>query len=409
MKEEIARINKLVAEGKLSPEDAADLIDAFYTSEREETAQVGATTQSASASSDAPPQQEKAYASESKPRDPFRAIIDTVERLGKEVTENVDWKEVSNSARTNAKKGLDALKSGLEEVSKGKFNVNWLFSTTTREIRLPIAIKDGQVLKVENGSGDITILPDSVESYVIARAKFRGATQEDAKAKADTYTLIVENSEHSVDIRQPHVTGLEVDLEIFVAAKPSVEVKSETGDVTVRDTKNSCRITSTDGTITLSGLEGIIEVQAYSGDVHLSDSTTSNIIVENKAGDIHVDRTTGNMNLRSASGDIFIRTSSGKTIAAEAVSGDISIDVIEPVTGSMNVRTVNGDALISVPDGSDARVAVTTLRGMATTSIDLQDRAQNDQRITGRLGDGNGSIDISAVTGDVSLNLRNSG
>ena len=30
MKEEIKRINKLVAEGKLSPEDAADLIDAFY-------------------------------------------------------------------------------------------------------------------------------------------------------------------------------------------------------------------------------------------------------------------------------------------------------------------------------------------------------------------------------------------
>lgn len=411
MKEEIARINKLVAEGKLSPEDAADLIDAFYNSEHEEAVSVGAEsgTKASAVSEEGKTNEEKAYSGESKPRDPFRAIIDTVERLGKEVTENVDWKEVTESARTNAKKGLDALKSGLEEVSKGKFNINWLFSTTTREIRLPLTLIEGQILKVENGSGHVTILPDTAESYVIARAKVRGATQEDAKAKADAYTLVVENSEHAVEIKQPHVTGLDVDLDIFVAARPGIEVKSEAGHVTVKDTKNSCRIASTDGRIELSGLEGPVEVQAYSGDVFLENSNSSNVLIENKAGNISVDRVTGNMNLRSASGNISVRGSSGKTIAVEAVSGDISIDVVEPVTGSMNIRTVNGNAWISVPDGSDARVAVTTLRGLAQTSIELQDRAQNDQRITGRLGEGNGSIDVSAVTGNVTLSLRNSG
>lgn len=411
MKEEIARINKLVAEGKLSPEDAADLIDAFYNSEHEEAVSVGAEsgTKASAVSEEGKTNEEKAYSGESKPRDPFRAIIDTVERLGKEVTENVDWKEVTESARTNAKKGLDALKSGLEEVSKGKFNINWLFSTTTREIRLPLTLIEGQILKVENGSGHVTILPDTAESYVIARAKVRGATQEDAKAKADAYTLVVENSEHAVEIKQPHVTGLDVDLDIFVAARPGIEVKSEAGHVTVKDTKNSCRIASTDGRIELSGLEGSVEVQAYSGDVFLENSNSSNVLIENKAGNISVDRVTGNMNLRSASGNISVRGSSGKTIAVEAVSGDISIDVVEPVTGSMNIRTVNGNAWISVPDGSDARVAVTTLRGLAQTSIELQDRAQNDQRITGRLGEGNGSIDVSAVTGNVTLSLRNSG
>ena len=412
MKEEIARINKLVAEGKLSPEDAADLIDAFYNSEQDEPAYSGATSSGSNGQAKAEESEateQKAYSGESRPRDPFRAIIDTVERLGKEVTENVDWKEVTDSARTNAKKGLDALKSGLEEVSKGRFNINWLFSTTTREVRLPLSIKAGQTLKIENGSGHVTVLPDSVESYVVARAKFRGATQDDAKAKADAYTLVVESSDHAIEVKQPHVTGLEVDLDIYVAATPAIEVKSEAGHVTVKDTKNSCRINSTDGRIDLSGLEGPIEVQAYSGDVYVENSHASNVLIENKAGNISVDKVTGNMNLRSASGNVSIRNSSGKTIAVEAVSGDISIDVVEPVTGSMSVRTVNGNAWISVPDGSDARVAVTTLRGLAETSIELQERAQNDQRITGRLGEGNGNIDISAVTGNVSLNLRNSG
>ncbi len=401
------RINKLVADGKLSPDDAADLIDAFYNSEREDRRQEE-SNQTTPPRETAGSSDQKEYASESKPRDPFRAIIDTVERLGKEVTENVDWKDVTNSARTNAKKGLDALKSGLEDVSKGKFNMSWLFSTTTREVRLPLTLKDGQILKIENGSGHITVTPDAVESYVIAHVKVRGANQEDAKAKADLYTLVVENSDHAVEIKQPHETGLDVDLEIFVAATPAIEVKSEAGHVTIKDTKNSCRITSTDGRIDLSGLEGPIEVQAYSGDVYIDNSNSTNVLVENKAGNISVEKVTGNMNLRSASGNISIRGSSGKTIAVEAVSGDISIDVNEPVSGSMSVRTVNGNAWISIPDGSDARVAVTTLRGMAETSIELEDRAQNDQRITGRLGAGNGTIDVSAVTGNVSLSLRNS-
>lgn len=401
------RINKLVADGKLSPDDAADLIDAFYNSEQDERHQEQ-QKQTTPPRENVGESDQKEYASESKPRDPFRAIIDTVERLGKEVTENVDWKDVTNSARTNAKKGLDALKSGLEDVSKGKFNMSWLFSTTTREVRLPLSLKAGQLLKIENGSGHITVTPDAVESYVIAHVKVRGANQDDAKAKADKYTLVVENSDHAVEIKQPHETGLDVDLEIFVAATPAIEVKSEAGHVTIKDTKNSCRITSTDGRIDLSGLEGPIEIQAYSGDVYIDNSNASNILVENKAGNISVEKVTGNMNLRSASGNISIRGSSGKTIAVEAVSGDISIDVVEPVTGSMSVRTVNGNAWISIPDGSDARVAVTTLRGMAETSIELDDRAQNDQRITGRLGEGNGTIDISAVTGNVSLSLRNS-
>ncbi|MEI8282132.1 MAG: DUF4097 family beta strand repeat-containing protein [Armatimonadota bacterium] len=418
MKEEIKRINKLVADGKLSPDDAADLIDAFYNSEREENShgeatqtmppQSGSEGKVSDPAEPAGPSGPKEYASESKPRDPFRAIIDTAERLGKEFTENVDWKGVSDSARTNAKKGLDTLKSGLEEVSKGKFNMSWLFSTTTREVRLPLVLAEGQLLKIENGSGHVTVVPDAVESYVIAHVKVRGANQDDAKAKADRYTLVVENSDHAVEIKQPHETGLDVDLEVFVAATPAVEVKSEAGNVTIKDTKNACRITSTDGRIDLSGLEGPIEVQAYSGEVYLSNSNSTNVLIENKAGDISLEKVTGNMNVRSASGNISIRGSSGKSVAVEAVSGDISIDLVEPVSGSMSVRTVNGNAWISIPDGSDARVAVTTLRGMAETSIELQDRAQNDQRITGRLGDGNGTIDISAVTGNVSLNLRNS-
>lgn len=410
MKEEIKRINKLVAEGKLSPEDAADLIDAFYVSEQAEggsetpppppkeafeAAGASSSTSSASDSTGA-----------SKPGDPFKSVIEAIERLGKEVTENVDWKKVSEDAKQGAKKGLDALKTGLDEVTKGKFNLGWLLSTSTREIRLPLALTAGQVLRVENGAGDIEISTDTTESYVIAKAKIRGATPEDAKAKADAYSLVVDSSEHAIDIRQPQVSGLDVDLKIVVAATPAVEIKSEAGDVTVRDTKNACRIRSTAGEVVLVGLNGQIEVICDSGDVNLRNSDSTGVVIENKAGNIELTGVHGNMNLRSATGNISVHGSSGKTLSIEAVSGNIFVETDQPVSGTLNIRTVNGNADVHLPDGSDARVAVTTLRGVASTGVELEDRAQNDQRITGRLGTGSGSIDISAVTGNVSLSLK---
>jgi len=401
LKEEIKRINKLVAEGKLSPEDAADLIDAFYTS--------------ASQDGDVPPPPPREayenagateYATDSRPRDPFKNIIDSIEKLGKEVTEKIDWNEVSEGARSSAKKGLDALKAGLKDVSKGRFDVGWLFSTATRELRLPFAITDGQSLSVENGCGDVSIVADSVESYVVAKAKVRGATMEDAKAKADVYTLVVEGSDHGVVIRQPQVSGLEVDLEIHVAATPAVDVKSDTGDVIVRDTKNACRIKSTDGTVDVRGVNGVVEIIVSAGNVTVENGVSPNLYVENKSGDVSVRECDANMNLRCSSGNIAILSSKGKTIAAEAVSGNVTVDLVEPVSGTVNVRTVSGNAHVQVADGSDARVALTTLRGVTSTDIELTDRAQNDQRVTGRLGDGTGTIDVSAVTGNVELQLR---
>ena len=63
----------------------------------------------------------------------------------------------------------------------------------------------------------------------------------------------------------------------------------------------------------------------------------------------------------------------------------------------------------SIADGSDCRVSLSTLRGDVTTALKLEDEAKSDQRITGRLGSGKGSLDVSAVTGNVTLEMHKSG
>ncbi len=388
MREEIQRISKLVAEGKLSPEDAADLIDAFYASDRMEED---------SGPTPPPPPREAS-------RDPFRGIIDQIEKLTKEGAEAVDWKEVSKQARESAKKGFDFLKTGLDDLNKGR--VNFFGNSESKQISLPLSVAEGKTLRIENACGNVTVSAGATAGSVNADARFKGSSIDDAKAKAQAYTLIIEESETQVIIRQPDVSGLSVDLDVKVSGKAQVEIKTENGDISLIDTGLGARITGRSGDINARGLNGQVEIHSESGDMTIERSEVTSLTVENKSGDISVKHVRGNMNIRTASGEVRAENCSGKSVALESISGDVVVDLVEPVTGNVNVRTVNGDATIGVADGCDCRVSLSTLRGSVTCDLELLEEAKAQQRITGKLGSGSGTLDVSAVTGDVRLEMR---
>ena len=394
MTDEVRRISKLVAEGKLSPEDAAELIDAFYASERVEEAQ-------ASGSAEATAETVGTAA-----KDTLKTILDAVEKLGKEGADAVNWPEVSKNMRSSAKKGFEALRHGLEDIGKGKVNLGWLQIQEAKTVTLPLSVAPGKTLRVENAAGDVRITGGHESGSVVAKASFRGQNREDAKAKADSYTPIIEESDHLVLIRQPDVSGLRVDLEIQMSGIGNVEVKADAGDVWVENTKGACRVTGRSGDISVSGLNGVVEITGESGDVTAKDISTPSLTIENKSGDLTITNVKGNLNIRSATGDVNAKGVAGKAIAVESVSGDVTLDIVEPTSGSVNVRTVSGDANIGITDGSDARISISTLRGSISTEVELKDAHKQEQRITGRLAEGVGTIDVSAVTGDICFGIR---
>lgn len=403
MRDEIQRISKLVADGKLSPNDAADLIDAFYASERSE-AEPTHEAPPPPADDPTPPDGPTPPPPPPPNRDPLKSLVDSIEKLTKETIESVDWNEVSTQARTSAKKGFEALKAGVEEISKGKINLGWMFTSEERTVEFPFSLVSGKTLKVENLCGDITISGSRDKGSVKASARFKGQNSEEAKSRAEAYTLVIEESDHVVLIRQPELSGGTVDLAIELPGTGSVEVRSEDGDISVSNTGGGCRIHSRTGDISLTGLDGAVEIFSERGDLNLEQIISPTITIELKSGDITGSQLKGNLSVRSGSGDIHLGPVTGKSISVEAVSGDIVLDLSEPVTGSLNIRTVSGDVRTTVGNGSDCRVSLSSLRGDVSTDLDLKEPVKLQQRITGRLGDGSGTLDISSVTGDVSLN-----
>jgi DUF4097 and DUF4098 domain-containing protein YvlB len=110
--------------------------------------------------------------------------------------------------------------------------------------------------------------------------------------------------------------------------------------------------------------------------------------------------------VRSSNGDVRLKDVAGSTISVETVSGDIDLDMKEPTDGTVNARTVSGDVLIDLASGTNARVMLASLSGAVSSRIELDDEQRTEERITGKIGSGDGTVDASAVSGDVRLSWR---
>ncbi|MEX2242449.1 MAG: DUF4097 family beta strand repeat-containing protein [Fimbriimonadaceae bacterium] len=329
--------------------------------------------------------------------------------MAKDVAGSVDWKDIATQVRSNAEKARDAVKKATDDARRGKGPFGTIFgSHESKTVELPLDVPKGKILRIEGEAGDVRVTGGAESGSVTATATFRAHSADEAKAKAELYTPVLEESDQFVLLRQPEGSDFSVDLEIYVPDGVPVEVRMQSGSVRVIDTRSSCRVIGRSGDVTVKGLDGTVDVSLYSGNVRIEDTKASVMTVETKSGDVKLIGVQGVMNVRTSSGDVRVVNGRGRTLSIEAAAGNVSVEMAEPVKGAMNVRTVSGDARVYVPDGSDCQVMLSTLRGSVSSTLDMKDLNQESLTITGKIGRGSGSIDISAVNGDVHLGLVDS-
>ncbi len=396
MKDEVKRIMKLVQEGKLSPDDAAELIEAFSEAPDEPKGTVES------------PSEGEAGSTESVSEDPIGRFISSIEKIGKDVAKNVNWNDIAGQVRQNVNKGVEAIKHAADEAKKGGGFSVFFGASQTKRVELPLHVPEGKTLRIEARSGDVSVQGGAELGSLIVDATFRSYDTEEAKKMADVYTPVLEESEHQVVFRQPEGQNMTTDLTVYVPTGVPVEVKLASGDVKIAGTQASVRVDGSSGDLSISEATGSIQLAQGSGDVKVKRCEASILAVETKSGDIRLEDVSGVIELKTSSGDVAVESGRPKTLSVEAASGDVSVDIATPVEGAVNITTVTGDVSVSIMDGSDCRVTLSTLRGSVSKSIELEDEVVEAQKIVGRLGQGNGTLDVSVVTGNVSLGLRDS-
>lgn len=402
MKDEITRILRLVSEGKLSPEDASELIDAFQDKKPSEedstqaaTGESGEGTHENGGSNPPPPPGSK---------DPFKGFVDFLEGVERDITTNVDWKNIASQIRHGAQKGVDVIKKAAEDVKAG--NLNLFYASENREVTLPLQISEGKVLKIENPSGSVTVTTGTTaEGKLTAKAKIRGNTVEEAKERAEAFSVMIEESDHHIQVRQPRQTAILVDFLVELPFGCPVDVRTESGDLHISGTGKNVKGSTQSGDIHVKGAAGLIELSIQSGDTHVEDCTPTALTFECKSGTVKLTNVNGNVNGRAASGDISIKGWSGKTLAVESVSGNVNAEIIEGISGQVTIRTVNGNTDLTLSDGNDCRVSLSTIRGDVHCNIPLDDEAKSEQIVNGRLGNGTGSLEVSGINGNINVQL----
>lgn len=390
MKEQVLRILKMVQEGRLSPDDAYDLMDAFTNFESAEQN---------------PPPPPKAEPVNGKAEEPFRSFVDRIEKMTKEAVQGVDWSRVATEVRSAARRGAATLRESVEHLGKGDFKFSWFGPAEEKVVELPLNIKSGKTLRLERTNGDVDIKGGADEAKVVVKAKVRGRDREDARLKAEAFTPVIEEHDGSLVIRQSS-EAVEERLDVQIPNDVNLDIRIESGDVRIRDTNGSLRLEAKSGDIDAQDLKGTIEITTAAGDVDVKRSESSLCEIENKSGDVTIQSLKGNLMVRSASGDVRCREMDGSAISIETVSGDIDLDVAQPMNGAINIRTVSGDVLMDLASGSSCRVTLSSVNGSVSSRIDLEDEKRTEERITGIIGSGEGSIDASAVSGDIRLSWR---
>jgi len=125
------------------------------------------------------------------------------------------------------------------------------------------------------------------------------------------------------------------------------------------------------------------------------------------SGDVDVSGVTGRLRASSVSGDVKVKNVSGSA-SVNSVSGDVEVEV-DRLDGSddMKFSSVSGDVVVKMPSNLDADVDISSLSGSIKTDFPIEVREERHGTRTyarGRLGSGSRRINMSSVSGDLSLN-----
>jgi DUF4097 and DUF4098 domain-containing protein YvlB len=141
------------------------------------------------------------------------------------------------------------------------------------------------------------------------------------------------------------------------------------------------------GRVTLDGLDGAISARTVSGDVETVALT-------------------GSLRFETVSGALAVAGGGHcREVTAKTVSGDMALDLALDGGGAIALDTVSGDVVVRLLADTGAAVDAVSTSGDLRSGFDgvSSSRAPGQRRLSGRIGDGNGSVRVRSVTGDVTL------
>jgi hypothetical protein len=293
-------------------------------------------------------------------------------------------------------------------------------------------VKEGAVLHLEHGDGDVTITPwdknvVDVEVHYRAEAKSLGVGGKvhfdvQFDQSGDAINVIGEERirgsvgfryfkryEYTYDIRAPRYVRLDLegeDGDVDIRNwRAEIDCTLEDGDVDLEDVISPrTRIDLEDGDVTIRGLEGELMVDAEDGDVELTRCRVSLCGISLEDGDLTVRQSEGDFEIDVEDGDINLYQLRASELEVSASDGDIDLELLKSDNVDWDISTEDGDVSIDFESGISADFTIETEDGHIRLDVpNAADLGKRKHRASGELRGGQGRIYIDTAAGDVTF------
>ena len=246
---------------------------------------------------------------------------------------------------------------------------------------------------------------------VIVRAWDRDEVRVHARSEQGALRVDVSSTRLTVDGNGSRSHG-ETTVEVTVPTGVALIVRTQSGDVTIRDTRGAVEAHAQNGDVEVHGVRGRLDVSTFSGDVHVDD-VEGDIELSALSGDAHIGSAKGDIDAKTVSGDIIMDDITAKNVHAQTTSGDVTYDGTIDAQGRYELVSHSGGVSFSVPKGAGAQISVSTWSGDIESDFPITLKpgehgfgGNSGRKITFELGNGSARIIAESFSGDITIRDR---
>jgi len=300
------------------------------------------------------------------------------------------------------------------------------------------AVKPDGVVQISNVAGSVRVVSWEKPEVHVSGGLEKNVERVDFEVRDGRTSVQVVVREHAhgnsaayLTVSAPSASSLEVDAvsasvnvedaarpELERPMRPSVYVRSVSGDVEINVWASAVELKSVSGGVSFSGAAETFDAQTVSGNIQCAGAHSAD--VRTISGDIEV-ANADSVKARSTSGD-FIGSNIGRNAEASSISGDVEMGVASinrvsartvsghiglegPLApaGRVTASTQSGEVEVGFPPEVSAEFDINTVSGDVRTGFGFKSSGVNHS-LDFALGSGDGYVRISTTSGNISIN-----
>ncbi|MDX1622882.1 MAG: DUF4097 family beta strand repeat-containing protein [Gemmatimonadota bacterium] len=257
-----------------------------------------------------------------------------------------------------------------------------------------ISVRPDGRLELHNGDG-------TVEIDVWNRDRVRLRARRD-----EPVPIRIEKKGVALVVRSPRQMerDAEIDYALTVPASMDLAIHGARSPVTVRGTAGRVEVHTTNGAVEVRGGRERVEVHTINGRVRIS-GTRGRVKVVGVNGPVTIRDMAGEaVTVNLVNGAVTLDEIDGGAVEAVTVNGRIRFQGVVRSEGSYQLNAHNGGIVFEIPEGTSARVHVSTFNGSFRTEfpVTIED-GPHGRRFDFTLGAGEARVELTSFNGTIEL------